>query len=247
MKRGIGLLLTLALLMLSAMPVTAEDQALLYEYELLEDGTVRLTEINDLSEVMVIPDTVYGYTVSELGDCLFLRRSNLRTVVVPDTVRVIGAGAFQETRIEQVFLPEGLEIIERQAFFCCPELKQVVIPSTVTSIGEHALGFGYYQDPAYPDLIPGSVGVREDFTLISDGSEAAEIYAAQTGVSLHVTTDYQPGDADFDGAVTSRDARTLLSVLIHEYTRRWTVADMNGNGVVDTTDVRLLLTGLVSA
>ena len=232
-------------LVLSGIGTVSAEEAALYSYEVLADGTARLTGCNDLGETVVLPAEIDGYKISEIGEMLFLRNGYVRTVVIPDGVRVIGAGAFQETRIEQVFLPEGLGVIDMQAFFACVELDRLVIPSTVTSIGEHAVGFGYYVDPAYPDLIPGAVGVREAFTLIADDNAYAEEYAASLGIACKTPADFPLGDTDYNGSANAADGRELLSNVLKGYVSRWTVSDMNRNGIADTSDVRLLLKALV--
>ncbi len=246
MKALTAVCLSLCLLLSGIGTVSAED-ATRYSYEVLADGTARLTACNDLGETVVLPSTVDGYAVTVIGEMLFLRNGFVKTVVIPDGVRVIEAGAFQETRVRQVFLPEGLETIEMQAFFACSDLMQLVIPSTVTAIGEHAVGYGYYVDPAYPDLIPGSVGVRDDFILIADRNAFAEELAAEQGIRCRTPSDFLRGDTDYNGTVTSGDGRLLLSYLLNQYTSTWSVSDMNGNGKADTTDVRLLLRSLVQS
>lgn len=59
------------------------------------------------------------------------------TVTLPPSVKRIGKFAFYAKRgIESIELPEGLEIIEPNAFSYCLSLKQLVIPSTVLEMGD---------------------------------------------------------------------------------------------------------------
>ncbi len=64
-------------------------------------------------------------------------------VVIPSTyanlpVTVVGGGAFMDTKIKSVVLPEGITTIEEMAFSGCHSLESVTIPSTVTELGRGA-------------------------------------------------------------------------------------------------------------
>lgn len=64
-------------------------------------------------------------------------------VVIPATyenlpVTVVGNGAFMDTKIKSVVLPEGITTIEEMAFRGCHSLESVTIPSTVTDLGRGA-------------------------------------------------------------------------------------------------------------
>ena len=61
------------------------------------------------------------------------------SVTVPANVRVIGEKAFERNQyIEQVWLPEGLQSIQNEAFAVCPKLRSIPFPNTLRSIGEKA-------------------------------------------------------------------------------------------------------------
>lgn len=67
-------------------------------------------------------------------------------VVIPPCIKCIGENAFEEDvfrgneTITQVVISEGVEIIEKRAFFSCKNLTSVVIPETVRRIEEYAFG-----------------------------------------------------------------------------------------------------------
>ena len=64
-------------------------------------------------------------------------RGNEVSVIVPEGVRHISVDAFANTSIENVWLPEGLIIIEHRAFRNCKNLKSIRIPdSTEYIMGE---------------------------------------------------------------------------------------------------------------
>ena len=60
------------------------------------------------------------------------------SVLLPSSVRYIGACAFQDARLKVIDLPNNLESIGVQAFFRCAELSQVMLPVSLQNIGEEA-------------------------------------------------------------------------------------------------------------
>ena len=53
-------------------------------------------------------------------------------------VREIAPGAFQDSKITSLTLPDSIDVIGRQAFTYCTDLKTAVISDTVDIIGDHA-------------------------------------------------------------------------------------------------------------
>ena len=78
------------------------------------------------------------YPVTSVGTSAFEYCTNLESVVLPSSVTVIGTDAFYGcVRLERVNLEEGLTTIYLRAFYNC-KLDTIIIPSTVTSIGNAA-------------------------------------------------------------------------------------------------------------
>ena len=78
---------------------------------------------------IVVP---YGVTdiSGAFGGC-----KNIESVVLPQSVKSIGAGAFRMcTSLINVALPDGLEHIGVNAFWGCSSLKNIELPSSVTEI-----------------------------------------------------------------------------------------------------------------
>ncbi len=62
----------------------------------------------------------------------------IKKLVIPNTVKSIGNGAFKSNQIEEVSLADGLESIGDYAFQYCDKLKSVEIPNSVTYTGKYA-------------------------------------------------------------------------------------------------------------
>lgn len=76
--------------------------------------------------------------VTEIPDYFFAQRIYLKKVLIPNTTKSIGDAAFMLCEsLQSVLIPEGVESIRQDAFICC-DLDEVVIPSSVTMIGEGA-------------------------------------------------------------------------------------------------------------
>lgn len=73
------------------------------------------------------------------GSTLLKYNGESETVIVPDGVKNISAGAFSyNTKVKEIILPKGLEKIGDNAFVHCYSLEKITIPSTVSHIGAGA-------------------------------------------------------------------------------------------------------------
>ena len=74
-----------------------------------------------------------------VGSVLLKYEGSAADVVVPEGVKSIGSGVFQDhTEIESVTLPEGLRYISDFAFAGCTKMKSVNIPESTIYIGRSA-------------------------------------------------------------------------------------------------------------
>ena len=150
MKKTAALILVLFLALFACFAV-AESEAITegdYAYCVNEDGTCTILACKSTEAEITIPETIDGYTVSALGECVFYDgygdNETLKKVIVPACVRKIANEAFWNcTALETVVLNEGLESIGVNAFGNCSELKELAIPESVIEIlGNPASGAG---------------------------------------------------------------------------------------------------------
>lgn len=84
---------------------------------------------------VVIPSSVYGYTVVNIGGSVFYGKS-LKKVTIPDTVKTIEGGAFKNcVNLTDVRIPDSVTSIGGYCFEGCTALESIVLPASVTSIG----------------------------------------------------------------------------------------------------------------
>lgn len=87
-----------------------------FEYKINANDTVTLNKYTGSETVVVIPQTIEGKTVTEIGSLAFDSMDRITSVSIPETVTTIGA----------------------KAFYGCTSISTITIPETVTSIGTSA-------------------------------------------------------------------------------------------------------------
>lgn len=106
--------------------------------------------LGNQSEVM-IPATIRGRKVIEIGNNTFAKNQNLTKIVIPNNVTRIGHKAFQQcSNLETVIAHNGIKFIGNSAFRGCtsirsmdfgegiPGEKRVAFPNRQVHIGAHA-------------------------------------------------------------------------------------------------------------
>ena len=80
----------------------------------------------------------YFTGLTEIPDQAFYACENLTSVVLPESVKVIGTGAFSQCALSGINLPEGLTEIGVTAFSSCKSLGNVVFPASLKTLGQDA-------------------------------------------------------------------------------------------------------------
>ena len=80
----------------------------------------------DTTENVVIEDKINingaNYSVTTIGESAFSMRSNLQSVILPNTLTKIEAHAFSCTELEYIVIPSSVKTIGRNAFYLCFDL-----------------------------------------------------------------------------------------------------------------------------
>lgn len=82
-----------------------------------------------------IPSTVtsnnHTYTVTAIGNDVFMNFSNLVSITIPNTVTIIGSRAFYEcTGLNTITIPSSVTTIESYALAYCSGLKNIIVLAT---------------------------------------------------------------------------------------------------------------------
>ena len=113
-------------------PVADPADGLVYT---VTDGCVTVVGYTGSEKNLIIPETIDGYPVTNIGPRAFYGCSTLQFVVIPEGVTAIEHNAFAWcANMTAVTIPDSLKQIGRRAFFYCAALEEVRIPSAVTVI-----------------------------------------------------------------------------------------------------------------
>ncbi len=176
--------------------------------------------------------------VKTIGECAFQLCISLDEITVGGGAETIVDHAFHGCHaVDTLIFENGVKTIKSTAALNMFSLKRIIIPASVTEIGEHALGYTYYH-PNY---------TRIDSTIYGYKETAAYEYAVENGFSFVEIYDY--GDVNGDGSVDSSDATNILkeyaalstggqSGFSGEQTAR---ADIDKSGTVDSSDASRVL------
>lgn len=202
-----------------------------------------------------------------IADKAFAEQENLYRIFIPDSVSVIGYGAFDgctglisvnipdgvsiiEGNIfrgcksfENIVIPNSVKVIEYDAFQDCSSLNSLTIPYSVTTIRRFSVGYGY--DYSVFEKVK-----YEDFTIKGYKGTAAEKYAEEFGFEFVALSDKAFGDVNGDGVLTVADATEIqknIVSLVDFTSEQLVIADFNGDGKVNVNDVTEIQKTLVGA
>lgn len=126
-------------------------------YQLIDENTAKIMKYQD-NNVLEIPEEIDGYKIVDFHSLLFMdsnykscdlsafptlgafmfTNSLLENVKLSEELKILPGAVFYNTKIKNINLPEGLEVIEADAMASCENLEEIVIPSTVTRIDSGA-------------------------------------------------------------------------------------------------------------
>ena len=148
-----------------------------------------------------------------------------KTTVIPNTVTSIGGGAFAfiET-LSEIVIPNSVTEIGVSAFYYCSDLERVTIGKSVTNIDMQAFCSCW----ALTDIIclaatPPSLDLT---TFDEDIYEQATLTVSAFSLNAYETADYWKNFTTINGFLQG---------------------DLNGDGVVDVTDVTLLIDAVLNS
>lgn len=123
----------------------------LWAYELLEDGTYKLTDYKGKDNEVVVPERIGDVIVTKIGAFAFStikpgRRydraeelQKIKEVRLPDSINEICTGAFWDAGgLESIRLSPNVSVIGDSAFRACRALKEIELPDSLKAIGEGA-------------------------------------------------------------------------------------------------------------
>ncbi|MCR5356761.1 MAG: leucine-rich repeat domain-containing protein, partial [Lachnospiraceae bacterium] len=196
------------------------------------DGTPWLSEVmaNSGSDNIIV------------GDGVLLKYSGQGgSVRVPDGVKVIAPGSFQgNTNITDVYLPEGVTLIGEDAFNGCSSLKDVSMPGTLTDIEDRAFNGCDIKNVVIPASVKsiglgafdrsGNSNEEAPDAVIFTGGELPVLSYKNTATRLSASDLRTMAFAGYDNAVIGSDVSITDSSVLspRQYGFRGQVYTMTG-------------------
>lgn len=142
-----------------------------FGYRVLNEGTsneeIVIGDYHGSDTEVTIPDEIDGKPVTVIGSCMFLNRSEVTKVTMPDTIKSIAKNAFDGcTALTDITLPDSVEEIYNFAFYKCSSLPTINIPQKVKLIGDSAFSGCTSLDGI---TIPASVKTIGEFAFYKSG------------------------------------------------------------------------------
>ena len=119
----------------------------IYTYTLDDANRATITGYSGNATALYIPDEIDGHEVVAIGDRAFENRTDLRTVMIPDSVTRINGNAFYGcSNLANVTLSKNLESMGSSAFGNCDGLTQIEIPKSLESCDISYGSYGSFRD-----------------------------------------------------------------------------------------------------
>ncbi len=180
-----------------------------------------------------LSSTKGGYLYSSSDNAWKPIRNSVKEIVINEGITSIPDNEFKFfSKLSNVNLPDSMKTIGKSAFQGCNYLRNIVILSNVTSIGEDALWSGYYN---YSDK---KISYTKVYTT---KNSYAESWAKKNGVSYVA---FSLGDVDGNEKIDAQDAVIILKYVAHNITlneAQMLAADTNKDGKVNSNDAVQIL------
>lgn len=173
---------------------------------------------------------IFPEGITTIGTKALEENWGIRKVILSHSVKKIERRAFHLCSfLEEVELPEGLEIIEEEAFMDAG-LSVIRIPDSVTFIGQRA----FYD-----------WGGHQELTLQGRTRSVTEAYATKYGVKFVPTNEQLLGDMDGNGVYEAEDALSILKMVVRLETVYGYSGDIDMDGGVSVEDALMVLRKVV--
>lgn len=157
------------------------------------------------------------------------------TITLPSTMRIIGEDSFTSKVLKTVNLNDGLQAIGEGAFFSYGKIKNMTVPSSVTHIGEQAIGY-YPPDPDNPFVLS---EVIPNFVIYGTSGTEAQTYADRNGIQFNSIASGTTVKGTAKSYLSADDTVTIQleksGVAVYETTVKGNSTDYSISGVANGT------------
>ncbi|MBQ8333717.1 MAG: leucine-rich repeat domain-containing protein, partial [Clostridia bacterium] len=124
--------------------LTASTVSGSFSYSIGSDGTATITDYTGDDSVLVIPETIDGYTVTSIGSNAFQDCTGITSITFPESLTTIGSYAFENcTGLIGFEIPDSVTSLAHHAFNGCSGITSITIPKTLSSYGDDYYGSAF--------------------------------------------------------------------------------------------------------
>lgn len=140
LKRITAVFMCVLLLLSVAASAFAKTYVIVNSYRVAKnsDGTFEIGGYQGSITDITVPSNFYGTQVTTVESRAFAENTSLNSVVLPDTMRLIGNGAFSDSEITSIVIGKNTQSIGSNAFYNCNKLKTVDLGTALTAIPGYA-------------------------------------------------------------------------------------------------------------
>ena len=123
------------------------------EYYDSRNGCNAIIETSTNTLIAGCSKTVIPEGIISIARNAFLAAEELKQVVLPQSLKVIGEAAFVHSGITEIDIPEGVRTLERYTFQYCVDLQKVTLPQSLETINVAALSHCGFKEVVIPDNV----------------------------------------------------------------------------------------------
>ena len=181
-----------------------------FEYSVLSDGTVEITDYNGSAKKVEIPAEINGKSVTSIGRRAFELCRNLTSITIPDSVTEIGSGAFSScTSLTSIKIPDSVMQIGDYVFVGCTNLIEIEVE---TDNKFYSSDKGVLFNKNKTEIICYPAGIKDTIYLIpssvtSIGKRAFQNCSNLINIKI-------PDRVSYIGSIAFADCTSLTSITI---------------------------------
>ncbi len=170
-----------------------------------EDHTASIDSYTGMETDIVIPEEINGYKTTEISAGAF-KDSSVTSIVLPETVTKIGAGAFAGSSLKRITITANEVEIAEDAFDGCENVIICCYSASKAYAFAQAHGIAVELLDEKPDIIYGDL----DGSGNADANDALLILKIAAKLQEPTETQSIAGDVDNSGSVDASDALYVL-------------------------------------
>lgn len=159
----------------------------LWYYNDYGDGTVSVVCQDNTLEEVAVPAEINGHKITMIELDCFKDNTNLKKVILPDTITVLEDYAFYLcSGLEEINIPESVEKLGFQTFYGCSSLKEISVPANLSEIEGYTFDGCTALEAVHVDKKNQNYQDKDGVLFSKDGSDLILYPASKTGRSYTV-------------------------------------------------------------